>query len=54
MKFNNFIRFFFFVDEELQNQNTEELKYEIPKPINELEISYVTMKDFTFDSEQVV
>ena len=44
-----------FLDEELANQiqtttgNTEEeVKYEIPKPVNEIGMAYVTMKDFIF------
>jgi len=28
------------------------VKYEIPKPVGEIGIAYVTMKDFKFDSEQ--
>ncbi|XP_060872662.1 proto-oncogene tyrosine-protein kinase receptor Ret-like isoform X2 [Metopolophium dirhodum] len=50
---------YFMDDEELTNQNktTEEniegeVKYEIPKPVNEIGIAYVTMKDFIFDPEQ--
>lgn len=48
-----------FLDEELANQNQttaentdEEVKYEIPKPVNEIGMAYVTMKDFIFDPEQ--
>jgi len=48
-----------FLDDELatQNQTTaenteEELKYEIPKPVDEIEMAYVTMKDFIFDPDQ--
>jgi len=48
-----------YLDEELANQNQttaehteEEVKYEIPKPVNEIGITYVTMKDFIFDPEQ--
>jgi len=48
-----------FVDEELTNQNkttdenTEgEVKYEIPKAVNEIGMTYLTMKDFIFDPEQ--
>jgi len=48
-----------FLDEELANQNKTtdeniegEVKYEIPKPVNEIGIAYVTMKDFIFDPEQ--
>jgi len=28
------------------------VKYEIPKPVNEIGIAYVSMKDFKFDPEQ--
>lgn len=52
---------FIFIGEELPNQyqNTnkskeEEVKYEIPKSLNGIGISYVTMKDFIFDPEQQV
>jgi len=48
-----------FLDEELANQNQttaenieEEVKYEIPKPVNEIGMTYVAMKDFIFDPEQ--
>lgn len=48
-----------FLDEELSNENQtttetieEEVKYEIPKPLNEIGMTYVTMKDFLFDPEQ--
>lgn len=48
-----------FLDEELANPNQttaenieEEVKYEIPKPVNEIGMSYVAMKDFIFDPEQ--
>lgn len=50
--------YFCFLDEEIENQMTpshreeEEVKYEIPKPLNEIGISYVTMKDFKFNPEQ--
>lgn len=30
----------------------EEVKYAIPKPHNEIGMTYVTMKDFIFDPEQ--
>lgn len=46
-----------FTDEEPPNQKQisecikEEIEYEIPKSVNEIGISYVTMKDFKFDSE---
>uniref|UniRef100_A0A2H8TDK2 Proto-oncogene tyrosine-protein kinase receptor Ret n=1 Tax=Melanaphis sacchari TaxID=742174 RepID=A0A2H8TDK2_9HEMI len=49
---------YFMDDEELANQNqtttetAEEVKYEIPKPVSEIGIAYVTMKDFKFDPEQ--
>ncbi|XP_060852344.1 proto-oncogene tyrosine-protein kinase receptor Ret-like isoform X1 [Rhopalosiphum padi] len=50
---------YFMDDEEIANQNQtttettqEEVKYEIPKPVGEIGIAYVTMKDFKFDSEQ--
>lgn len=53
------IIFTFFLDEEpeKQNQSTNEnieteVIYEIPKHLNEVGMSYVTMKDFVFDSEQ--
>lgn len=28
------------------------MKYEIPKPVSEIGIAYVSMKDFKFDPEQ--
>lgn len=47
------------LDDELANKNQtttenteEEVKYEIPKPVNEIGMAYVTMKDFVFDPEQ--
>ncbi|CAH1736549.1 proto-oncogene tyrosine-protein kinase receptor Ret [Aphis gossypii] len=50
---------YFIDDEELANENQttteitkEEVKYEIPKPVSEIGIAYVSMKDFKFDPEQ--
>lgn len=43
------------IDEELTNHHQnikEEIKYATPKPVNEVGISYVTMKDFIFDTNQ--
>lgn len=48
-----------FLDEVHSDQNhtltistEEEVKYETPKPLNEIGMSYLTMKDFKFDPEQ--
>lgn len=48
-----------FLDEELANQNQtktetseEDVIYEIPKPVSEIGMTYVTMQDFIFDPEQ--
>lgn len=48
-----------FLDEVHSDQNhtltisTEDgVKYETPKPLNEIGMSYLTMKDFKFDPEQ--
>lgn len=47
-----------FLDEVHNGQNhtltistEDEVKYETPKPLNEIGMSYLTMKDFKFDPE---
>lgn len=46
-----------FIDEVQSDSNhtlstEDEVKYETPKPLNEIGMSYLTMKDFKFDPEQ--